>query len=74
MKSARERAEELAVYHAPRNGKSYQQLVSRFETSFKEYARDQRHIIAELQSANDALPVTTRDAHAIAMNAPAPGE
>ena len=75
MKSARERAEALASTIAGNvQTRTWHAIVEAAEPSFKEHARDQRHIDAE--AARDAL-VNFRhkaDVHAAVMNAPAPGE
>lgn len=75
MKSAREHAESLAnAFGWSPSNRSWRALVEAAEPLFKEHARDQRHVVAELELANDAVPVTREDAHRIAVNAPAPGE
>ena len=80
MKGARERVEEAwaslgllgIVGHV--NLDAYSKWARETELSFKEHARDQRHLCAE---ATQAALVNFRhkaDAHAAVLNAPAPGE
>jgi hypothetical protein len=80
MKSARERAEELAEFFAPREGWAFSPLAERIEVSFKEHARDQRHLCAEAAltvelygERPEGSALTRHDAHVAVMNTPAPG-
>jgi hypothetical protein len=79
MKSARERAEWFVGYTREHPDED---ATWRLIAEFKEHARGQRHLCAEAVSASDeghgfgfvaASSVADR-AHALAMNAPAPGE
>lgn len=73
MKSARELAR-AAFKTAYDPNLTNAAIIADLELMFEEHARDQRQIVAELQLANDALPVARTDAARIASNAPAPGE
>jgi hypothetical protein len=83
VKTARERAYEAAgLVELFPSSRYYLPFVDAVELSFKEHARDQRHLCAEavqwladgFADGEDADPGLLADrAHSIAMNAPAPG-
>lgn len=73
MLTARERAEEfMKNFGRSLTEGLHQEMVQVLELSFKEHARDQRHLCAEqcLRIGAEGLEM---DPYALAMNAPAPG-
>lgn len=71
MKSAKERAREmLALVDVPLTLRG--EVLRKAEQALREHARDQRQLCAD--SVRNAFALPTNDPHALAMNAPAPGE
>lgn len=80
MKSARERAEEIAELFAPHAGWAFSPLAERIEASFKRHAGDQRemcrqavHALEPGNESPEAAAYMRADALDAVVGAPVPG-